>query len=69
MPTTAPMDECSISDTAKYRAPAFKVCIIQRVGIVLVMLNEGLYFAAVLVATPEYHHIGRGPHSSVGSDL
>jgi hypothetical protein len=31
------------------------------------MLNEGLYLAAGLIATPEHHRIGRGPHSSVGS--
>ena len=45
------------------------VCIIQKVGIVLVMLNRGLYLAVVSIATPEHHRIGRGPQSSVGSVL
>jgi hypothetical protein len=35
------------------------------------MLNQGLQLAdvSILIATPEHHRIGRGPHSSVGSVL
>ena len=51
----------------KYRGPAFKVCIIQKVGIVLIMLNAGLCPAVVVIATPKHHRIGRRPHPSVGS--
>jgi hypothetical protein len=56
-------------EPAKYRAPAYGVYIMQRVGIVLLMLNQGLYLADVLITTPEHHRTGRGPHSSVNSAL